>query len=75
MQERELIKLASMAVALAAALRERGVGEPAASLAAEAGIAAFRIAFERWVAGGEQRAFSVLIHDSLAELRAVTADR
>src|SRR5271166_2955582 len=36
LQERELIKLASLASALADALRERGVAEPAASLAAEA---------------------------------------
>src|SRR5690242_14074807 len=39
--ERELVKLASVASALAAALRERGVEEPAASLTAEAGIAVF----------------------------------
>src|SRR6266566_2796644 len=37
LQERELIKLASLASALAGALRRRGVTEPAASLAAEAG--------------------------------------
>ena len=49
LQERELIKLASLASALADALRRRGVAEPAASLAAEAGIAVFRIAFERWI--------------------------
>src|SRR6266851_9963154 len=48
LQERELIKLASLASAMADALRQRGVGYSAASLAAEAGIAVFRIAFERW---------------------------
>src|SRR5271167_4476844 len=46
LQERELIKLAR----LAAALRDRGVGEPDASLAAEAGIAVFRVGFEQWIA-------------------------
>jgi AcrR family transcriptional regulator len=45
LQERELIKLAS----LAAALRRRGVDDPAASLTAEAGIAVFKIAFQRYV--------------------------
>ena len=50
LQERELIKLATLAAAVAVALRERGVPEPEASLAAEAGIAVFRIGFERWVA-------------------------
>src|SRR5689334_7940334 len=48
LQERELIKLASLSAALAGALRQRGVTDPAASLAAEAGIAVFRIAIERW---------------------------
>jgi AcrR family transcriptional regulator len=47
--ERELIKLASLATAVTKALRARGIGEPAASLAAEAGVAVFKIGFERWV--------------------------
>ena len=49
LRERELIKLASVAAAVAEALRRRGVGEPTASLTAEAGMAVFRIAFERWI--------------------------
>ena len=51
LQERELIKLAALAAALADALRGRGVADPAASLAAEAGIAVFKVAFQRWVSG------------------------
>jgi AcrR family transcriptional regulator len=49
LRERELIKLATLGSAVAGALRHRGVAEPAASLVAEAGIAVFKIAFERWV--------------------------
>ena len=49
LQERELIKMATLAAALADGLRRRGVAEPDASLAAEAGVAVFRVAFERWV--------------------------
>ena len=49
LRERELIKLASLASALADALRRRGATEPAATLTAEAGIAVFKVAFERWV--------------------------
>ena len=75
LQERELIKLASLAAALAAALRQRGVTEPAASLAAEAGIAVFKIAFERWINGTSQRDLPQLVRDSLDELKAVTAGR
>ncbi len=75
LQERELIKLASLASALAETLGGRGVAEPAASLAAEAAIAVFRIAFERWIEepGGED--LPGVIRESLEELRAVTAGR
>jgi AcrR family transcriptional regulator len=75
LQERELIKLASLAAALADTLRRRGVKEPAASLAAEAGIAVFRIAFERWISETNQRDFPQLIRESLDELKAVTAGK
>ncbi len=73
LQERELIKLASLASALADALRQRGVAEPAASLAAEASIAVFRIAFERWIDQTERQDLSQLIRESLDELKTVTA--
>jgi AcrR family transcriptional regulator len=73
LQERELIKLASLAVALADTLRQRGVADPAASLAAEAGIAVFRIAFERWVDEANQRDFSELVRESFDQLRSVAA--
>ncbi|MGW1164365.1 TetR/AcrR family transcriptional regulator [Streptomyces sp. NPDC002550] len=73
LQERELIKLASMAAALADTLRGRGVAEPTASLAAEAGMAVFKVAFERWIAPGEERAMRQLIRESLAELKAVAS--
>ncbi len=73
LQERELIKLATLGVALADALRRRGVADPAASLTAEAGIAVFRVAFERWVDEREGRELAGLIQESLDELKAVTA--
>jgi AcrR family transcriptional regulator len=75
LQERELIKLAALAAAMAGALRGRGVPEPTASLAAEAGIAVFRIAFERWTADDCRPDLAELIQESLGKLRAVTAGR
>jgi len=75
LRERELIKLASLATALADALRGRGVAGPAATLSAEAGIAVFRVAFERWVTESNQRDLPQLIRESLDELKAVTAGR
>ena len=73
LQERELIKLASLASAIADALRQHAVPEPAASLTAEAGIAVFRIAFDRWIADTGERSLPQLIRESMGELRAVTA--
>jgi AcrR family transcriptional regulator len=73
LRERELIKLASMAAALAGTLRGRGVAEPAASLTAEAGVAVFKVAFERWIAADEERPLSQLMRESLQELKALAA--
>jgi AcrR family transcriptional regulator len=73
LQERELIKLASLATAMAGALRRRGVTEPAASLAAEIGVAVFKVAFERWINDERERDLAQLIRESLDELRSVTA--
>ncbi len=75
LQERELKKLAALAAAMAEALRQRGVPEPSASLAAEAGIAVFRIAFARWINEADSRDFSQVIRESLDELTAVIAGR
>ncbi len=60
---------------MSAALRERGVKEPTASLTAEAGIAVFKVAFERWTDESNERDFSSLIRDSLRELRTLTANQ
>ncbi len=73
LQERELIKLASLASAMAGVLRQRGVADAAASLTAEAGIAVFRIAFERWTKESSEGDLAQYIRESLGELRAVTA--
>jgi len=75
LQERELIKLASLSAALAGTLRQRGVSDTAASLTAEAGIAVFKIAFERWVDDSNQRDLPQVIRESFDELKAVTAGR
>ena len=75
LRERELIKLASLASALADALRRRGVADPAATLTAEAGIAVFRVAFARWVSDSDSRGLPQFIRESLGELQTVTAGR
>ena len=71
LRERELAKLADYAAAVAATLRERGVGEPHATLAAEAGMTVLRVALERWASGQDERDLATIMRESLAELRAV----
>ena len=75
LRERELIKLAALATAVAGALRDRGVPEPAASLAAETGVAVFKVAFARWVSEAGRPDLPETIRASVAELRDVLADR
>jgi AcrR family transcriptional regulator len=73
LREREVMKLNSVAAAIAEALRGRGVPEPAASLSAEAGVAVYKVAFERWVGDRKRRGLTDHIRAALAELRVVTA--
>jgi len=71
LQERELIKLQSLAAAITAALVDRGVATNAAILAAQAGVTVFHVAFARWVEQDDPAAFKLLMDESLAELRSV----
>jgi AcrR family transcriptional regulator len=75
LRERELVKMASLGAATAEALRRRGVSDTAASLAAEAGIGVFKVAFERWVSDTGEPSLAQLITDSMCELRQVTTGR
>ncbi len=74
LRERELIKLAAMAAAVASALRDRGIPEPAASLAAEAGVAVFKVAFARWISDPGQPDLPAIFRESMTELRGALAD-
>ena len=73
LQERELMKLASLAAGMGDALRRRGVSEPAASLTAEAGVAVFKVAFARWVDAADDRDLVRHIRESLDELKGLRA--
>jgi AcrR family transcriptional regulator len=75
LRERELIKLAVMASAVAEALRDRGIPEPSASLAAETGVAVFKVAFARWVSEPGQSDLPGILRESMQELRGVVTDR
>ena len=73
LQERELAKLAALASTLAHALRERGLETTTAALAAEIGIAAFKVAFERWVNDPDQHSFAQRIREIMDTAGQLTA--
>jgi AcrR family transcriptional regulator len=73
LQERELIKIASLSAAMAAALRARGFGDAAAALAALAGASILHVAFGQWVSDPDQAPFQQLARQALAQLRELAA--
>jgi len=73
LQERELIKLAHLKTAIAATLRDRGIGEPAASLTAESAVAVFHVAFQSWIDEANTLTFREIADQSFAALKSVTA--
>ncbi len=73
LQARESSKLTALAATITEALRGRGVADPVARLAAEAGIVIFRAAFEHWIGDTEPREWSHLLRQSLEDFRAVMA--
>ena len=75
LQERELIKLAGLAAAMAGALRDRSVPSRRPASRPRPAFAVFRVAFERWIAEDCCPDLAELIRDSLDQLKAVTAAR
>ena len=73
LQERELLKRAALASAMADALRLRGVTDPAASLATDVGVIAFKTAYARWIGEPDEQDLSRLIRESLDQLKVITA--
>lgn len=73
LQERELRKMGSLAVAVAAALRAKGLDETTATLATESGVTVFRVAYARWVTPGSDASLTDLIAETATELRAITS--
>jgi AcrR family transcriptional regulator len=71
--ERELIKMASLSTAVREALHERGVTDPTASVVAEAGIAVFKVGFDRWVGSKKPGQLATHIRAAADALKAVTA--
>jgi AcrR family transcriptional regulator len=75
LRERELIKMVTIAEALTEGLRRRGVPARDASLAAEAGIVVFRVAWVQWLADPSNPDLGALMAATLDRLTTVTAAR
>lgn len=75
LQERELIKLASLATSLGEALRRRGVPDTAAELGAETGLAVLRIAVTRWIEDPAERPWEDHVSEAMDQLRRLTNER
>ncbi|MCX3061714.1 TetR family transcriptional regulator [Streptomyces beihaiensis] len=73
LREREVTKMADLSDAAARTLRGRGVGDLAASLAAEIAVAVLKVAFERWLDDPGDRDFGHFARESLDEVRALAA--
>ena len=71
LQERELLKLAALTESTARALRERGVTEPAATLAAHSAVTVFHVAFARWIAADDGTTFATCVAEAAGALRAL----
>jgi hypothetical protein len=73
LQERGLIKRATLTTALARGLEQRGVPASEASLAADLGMAIFHVGFERWLDDPAEREFVELVRDGFEQLNALAS--
>ena len=73
LQERELIKRATLTTALASALQQRGIPEPAAGLAADMGMTVFYLGFKRWLDEPPGREMVEIVREGFDALKAVAA--
>lgn len=73
LQERTAFKHTVLVAATAGALRERGVGDRTAAVAAEISMLAFSLAFDAWADPADRRSLVEHEREALAELRDAVA--
>jgi AcrR family transcriptional regulator len=75
LQERDALKSVSLAAAMTTALLARGVPDPAAHLASEIGVLAFKRGYAKWTESGDDATDELAPHTlaALSELRAASA--
>jgi AcrR family transcriptional regulator len=74
LHERGQLKYARITSSIADALRERGRDDLTARLAADLGLLAFRVAFERWMKAGEEEPFPPFAVKALNDLQTRAAE-
>lgn len=74
LQARNAAKQAGMTAAMVAALRQRGVAEPLASIAAGLGGLAFTQAYAAWIADGDDHDLGALMRTALEQLHRAAAE-
>jgi AcrR family transcriptional regulator len=73
LQESETLKRVGLATAMTDALKKRGISDPTASLAAEVGVLALKIAHARWADPTNRQELAALARQSLQELQTASA--
>ena len=73
LREREALKSLSLIASMADALRRRGMSDMTASVAAELGALAWKIAYERWSDATNGDDFSELARRALGDVQAASA--
>jgi hypothetical protein len=66
------LKLAAMTEFTAEGLRQRGVTEPAATLAAHSAVTVFHVAFARWIAADDGTTFATCVADAAEAFRSLS---
>ena len=73
LQEREALKGLALVASITEALRQRGVAEMTAQMAAQMGALTLKLAFDRWLDPDNEAEFGQVARLTLAELQTATA--
>ena len=73
LQERELIKRATLTATLAEGLQARRVPEPSASIAADMGMAVFYVGFLQWLDDPAERELDEIVREGFAHVKAIAS--
>ena len=73
LQEREALKGLALLASMTEALRQRGVADMTAEMAAQMGALALKLAFDRWLDPRNEAEFGQVARRTLAELQTATA--